>query len=65
MPKPIIFRHLRLPWECKESIRICLPGIDRGGAVHFEAEFDLSAEEVDKLLPKIKEALKNVEILED
>jgi len=44
------------PWV----IRICLPGIDRGGAVYLEYEFPGTLEEAKSLVLRITEKLPSV-----
>ena len=50
------------PWV----IRVCLPGIDRGGAVYLEYEFGGTLEDAKALVIKIAEKLPTVRVdLED
>lgn len=60
--KCAVFLLEKMPWETEETIRVNIPGVDRGHAVSLEAKLSLSREEVMALLPKIATALRNAEV---
>lgn len=69
MKKKIKNSIFLIPWfpgDKGVGIRLCIPGIDRNGAVWLETELkDLTRKEVQELLPKIVKELKNVVIEDD
>lgn len=51
----------QMPWEKEWVIRIVIPSIDEGSAVHLEATCKrATSEEAEALLDKIMERLRNV-----
>lgn len=58
MSKPHIYIFSKLFVGGGESIRLNIPGIDRGGAVWLETTVNLPYDEVKDLVVKIEEALK-------
>jgi len=50
------------PGSGKETIRLCIPGIDDGSAIWLETTIDATRERALGMLPVIAEALKTVKI---
>jgi hypothetical protein len=52
-----------MPWDTEEVIRICLPGIDNGSAIDFEARMgSKTRDDCEKLLPVILDNLSSVHL---
>lgn len=58
-----IFLLDKMPWDTEEVIRICLPGIDNGSAIDFEARMgSKTRDDCEKLLPVILDNLSSVHL---